>query len=170
MATQLGAAHEAVEKLFQTLTDLMYDKKKHVLLEKVLAAAEEKMNIKREKLVYGTIVSLIVYIILSSLAQFLSNLVGFIYPAWRSIKAVRSPGKEDDTQWLTYWIVFSSFSIIDFSVFTSIPFYWLFKIAFLMYLYLPTFNGATVLYYSFVDPACTFVESYFSTIEKSKDK
>ncbi|KAJ1374932.1 hypothetical protein KIN20_038139 [Parelaphostrongylus tenuis] len=125
----------------------MYNKKKYASLEKVLAAAEEKTSIKREKLVYGAIVSLIVYAI-----------------------AVRSPGKEDDTQWLTYWIVFASFSIIDFSVFASIPFYWLFKIAFLMYLYLPIFNGATAIYHSFVDPACTFVESYFSANEARKDK
>ncbi|KHJ84714.1 TB2/DP1, HVA22 family [Oesophagostomum dentatum] len=83
--------------------------------------------------------------------------------------AVRSPLKEDDTQWLIYWIVFAAFSIIDFSVFSSVPFYWLFKMSFLLYLYLPVFNGATVIYHSMIDPACSFVEGYFHPAEPKKN-
>ncbi|KJH49611.1 TB2/DP1, HVA22 family [Dictyocaulus viviparus] len=169
MSSQIRAYQEVVEKKLRAFNDQLYDKNKHALLENILSIAEEKTNIRREKLVYGVIIALIVYIIVGALVQFLSNVVGFVYPAWRSIKAVRSLDKEDDTQWLIYWIVFSSFSILDFSVFTTLPFYWLFKIAFLMYLYLPMFNGATIIYHAFVDPTCTFVESYFSAKEAKED-
>jgi receptor expression-enhancing protein 5/6 len=35
--------------------------------------------------------------------RLLSNLLGWVYPAYRSFKALESPEKEDDKQWLTYW-------------------------------------------------------------------
>nr|CDJ88035.1 TB2 DP1 and HVA22 related protein domain containing protein [Haemonchus contortus] len=166
MVAQFESAVDLITQKLQPLTDQMYDKDRFV--EKILSVAEEKTAIKREKLVYGTILFLSIYVIISALAQIISNVVGFLYPAWRSIKAVRSSVKEDDTQWLIYWIVFATFSIIDFSTFSTIPFYWLFKIAFLMYLYLPMFNGATVIYKNFIDPACTIIESYFRPNEPKK--
>lgn len=40
--------------------------------------------------------------------QLFSNLLGFVYPAYRSFKALETPEKEDDKQWLTYWYVLFS--------------------------------------------------------------
>ena len=50
---------------------------------------------------------------LSSL-QLLANTVGFLYPAYCSIKALESSVKKDDTQWLTYWVVFAFFSVVEY--------------------------------------------------------
>ena len=47
------------------------------------------------------------------------------------MKALNSVRKDDDTQWLIYWVVFSWFSVIEFFsdiVCGWIPFYWLFKV------------------------------------------
>ncbi|CAJ0599263.1 unnamed protein product [Cylicocyclus nassatus] len=162
MATQLQQVCNTLQKRLQPVTEQMYDKDHNSAIENFLAAAEKRTNIKREKLVYGTVLAVIVYIIVGALSQILSNIAGFAYPAYRSVKAVRSPIKEDDTQWLIYWIVFAAFSIVDFSVFSSVPFYWSLKMGFLLYLYLPMFNGATVVYNNVIDPACTFVENYLS--------
>lgn len=40
-------------------------------------------------------------------------LVGFIYPAYMSFKAIDSPSTDDDTQWLTYWVVYAFFNITE---------------------------------------------------------
>lgn len=47
------------------------------------------------------------------------------------IKAIESPCKEDDTKWLTYWVVYGVFSLGEF--FSDIflywfPFYYAFKV------------------------------------------
>lgn len=47
------------------------------------------------------------------------------------IKAIESPSKEDDTKWLTYWVVYGVFSLGEF--FSDIflywfPFYYAFKV------------------------------------------
>ena len=38
----------------------------------------------------------------------------FAYPAYCSIQALESKTKGDDTQWLTYWVVFAAFSVIEY--------------------------------------------------------
>lgn len=47
------------------------------------------------------------------------------------VQAIRTPTKEDDTQWLMYWTVFATFSIVD-SMASIITYYlssyWLLKV------------------------------------------
>uniref|UniRef100_A0A914C1H9 Receptor expression-enhancing protein n=1 Tax=Acrobeloides nanus TaxID=290746 RepID=A0A914C1H9_9BILA len=95
------------------------------------------------------------------MAQILCNAVGFAYPAYASVKAIRSTNKDDDTKWLVYWTVFAAFSLVDFFAVTIMqvfPFYWLAKIIFLLYLYLPQTNGAPYLYTSYIDPLINLID------------
>nr|CAD2202700.1 unnamed protein product [Meloidogyne enterolobii] len=46
------------------------------------------------------------YLLFGHWAQLACNITGYLYPAYVSIKAIESHTKEDDTQWLTYWVVF----------------------------------------------------------------
>lgn len=48
-----------------------------------------------------------------------------------SIKAIESPNKDDDTQWLTYWVVYGCFGVGEFFsdiLLSWFPFYYLFKV------------------------------------------
>lgn len=59
----------------------------------------------------------------------LHDILAFILPF--RIKAIESPNKEDDTQWLTYWVVYGVFSIAEFfsDLFLSwFPFYYMLKV------------------------------------------
>merc|ERR1712179_673205 len=69
-------------------------------------------------------------------AQLLANTIGFAYPAYCSIRALESSVKSDDTQWLTYWVVFAAFSVVEyFADFIAgwVPFYWLSKCLFMVW-------------------------------------
>lgn len=79
----------------------------------------------------------------------------FIYPVIQSIKAIESETKTDDTMWLTYWIVFSFFKVIEgiFDIIISaIPFYTIAKLAFLVWCYHPKSEGAKILYEKGIKP------------------
>lgn len=46
-------------------------------------------------------------------------------------KAIDSVDKDDDTQWLTYWVVYAAFGIIEYFtdiLLSWIPFYFLLKV------------------------------------------
>eukprot|EP00382_Lankesteria_abbotti_P005529 CAMPEP_0113846768 /NCGR_PEP_ID=MMETSP0372-20130328/1492_1 /TAXON_ID=340204 /ORGANISM="Lankesteria abbotti" /LENGTH=198 /DNA_ID=CAMNT_0000815951 /DNA_START=150 /DNA_END=746 /DNA_ORIENTATION=+ /assembly_acc=CAM_ASM_000359 len=85
----------------------------------------------------------------------ITNGVGFFYPAWQSFKAVETKRTDDDKQWLTYWVVFAAFSVVE--MFSNvllfwIPFYYVLKISFLLWLALPQFQGAKFVYNKAVQP------------------
>jgi len=104
-----------------------------------------------------------------------SNIVGFLYPAYASFKAIESTETADDTQWLTYWVVYAFFnlveSLIDFSVGTWIPFYFFIKIFIVLWLQLPQFMGALYIYQSFLAPLLRKHEKQIdSAIDAAKSK
>lgn len=64
-------------------------------------------------------------------AQLVCNFVGFLYPAYASMHALESASKDDDTKWLTYWVVFAIFSVVEYFADTIVgwfPLYWLVKV------------------------------------------
>jgi len=79
--------------------------------------------------------------------------------------------KDDDTKWLTYWVVYSVFHLLEFFTdifFFWVPFYWFFKCVFLVYCFAPIANnGSVVIYYKFVRP---FILRHESKIDAGLNK
>mmetsp|Transcript_35799 Transcript_35799/g.42755 ORF Transcript_35799/g.42755 Transcript_35799/m.42755 type:complete len:175 (-) Transcript_35799:73-597(-) len=100
--------------------------------------------------------------------KLITDLVSFIYPAYQSFKAIDSVDPTDDTQWLTYWVVFAFVSIIE-NVFTIIadviPFYFVMKVGFFVWLYHPKFLGAGLVYSQGIKP---FILPYLNTSMEKK--
>ncbi|CAD2097630.1 HVA22/TB2/DP1 family protein, putative [Plasmodium vinckei] len=88
-------------------------------------------------------------------AALICNLVGFAYPAYQSFKAVESQGHAETKLWLTYWVVFSLFFFIEYLIdiiLFWIPFYYVIKLLFLLYLYMPQVRGAETVYNYVIRP------------------
>ncbi|XP_024392605.1 HVA22-like protein e [Physcomitrium patens] len=78
-----------------------------------------------------------------------------LYPLYASIMAIESHDKEDDQQWLTYWVLYSLVSLMEMAagpVIAWIPFYSTFKLIIASWLVLPQFRGGIILYEKFVSP------------------
>ncbi|XP_061680757.1 receptor expression-enhancing protein 6 isoform X2 [Syngnathoides biaculeatus] len=117
----LSAAKERAEK-FLNETNVVTD---------FLGKVEEKTGVKKKILAAGAVSVTGFYLVYGYGASLLCNLIGFAYPAYYSVKAIESTSKEDDTKWLTYWVVYGVFSLGEF--FSDIflywfPFYYAFKV------------------------------------------
>ncbi|KAI5461105.1 TB2/DP1, HVA22 family-domain-containing protein [Mariannaea sp. PMI_226] len=109
------------------------------------------------------VVALYFFLIIFNLGgQLLTNFAGFVIPAYYSLNALFTSTKEDDTQWLTYWVVFALFTVVEsfIQVVYWFPFYFVFKFIFLLWLSLPTFRGAEIVFRSFLSPA---LSRYFTS-------
>ena len=136
-------------------------------MEKVpfLKDLEKKTSIKIPMLVAGTVVFLALFMYLAFGPGFLTNMVGFLYPVYASIKAIESEIKADDTRWLIYWVIYAGFTLVE--PFTDtiiywIPFYYAFKLGFLVWLMLPNHNGAETIYLKVIKPFVKKHEAFFA--------
>ena len=119
-------------------------------LGKVFTLAETHSKVPKAYLFMLVGVFVAVYLLFGPGASLLAMLIGFLYPAYRSVFAIESTDTEDDTQWLTYWVVYGFFGLVEFftDIFLSwIPFYYLLKCGFLVWCMAPTpNNGSTIIY------------------------
>jgi len=142
-----------VKQYHQQAVQMLYEKNRFT---KYVALAEEKTQVKREYLASGFVGLLSIYLIFGYGAELICNLIAFVYPAYHSLKALETRRKEDDTRWLTYWVVFAVFSVIEFFsniLLSWMPFYYLAKCVLLVWCMVPTsLNGSDVIYRSIVRP------------------
>merc|ERR1719221_582933 len=134
----------------------------------LLQQAEEMTKVPKEYLTVGGFGLLVLVIFFSIGAGSLCSLGGFIYPAYKSFEAIEGKNTQQEvTQWLIYWVVYSFFAIlevfVDFLLYW-IPFYYAFKMAFLLWAMLPQTRGAKYLYDSFLKD---FLKKNESKIDKA---
>ncbi|KAI0157570.1 TB2/DP1, HVA22 family-domain-containing protein [Xylariaceae sp. FL1272] len=145
------------------------DKVQHYVtqLDKELGKYPALNNLEKQTSVpkvYGVIglATLYFFFIVFNLGgQLLTNFAGFVIPGYYSMGALFSSSKVDDTQWLTYWVVFALFTVMEsaLNVVYWFPFYYTFKFVFLLWLSLPAFSGAQLIFRSFLTP---MLGRYFS--------
>ena len=103
-------------------------------------------------------------------SSYVTCLVGVLCPTYMTLKVIESPEDDDDKQYLTYWVVYGLFSVIDtFTAFlvNRIPFYYTIKLAFLIWLFMPNFKGAVYVYNLIIGP---IFRKYEYKFDKGVDK
>ena len=125
--------------------------KEHSLLAKWYEQMEiihQKTGIQGKYVIIGLLTCLLI-VSVGYFEKIITNLIGTIYPAYWTMKSIQSQN-DDDKYWLTYWVVFAAFSLVDlFSGFLLklIPFYFIIKIVFLVWLFMPNTQGCYYIYY-----------------------
>ncbi|KAI2629074.1 TB2/DP1, HVA22 family-domain-containing protein [Hypomontagnella submonticulosa] len=119
-----------------------------------LSNLEKQTSVPKVYAVIGVATLYFFFIVFNLGGQLLTNFAGFVVPGYYSLAALFSSQKADDTQWLTYWVVFASFSVLEsaLNVVYWFPFYYTFKFIFLLWLSLPVFSGAQLIFRSFLQP------------------
>eukprot|EP00163_Fabomonas_tropica_P029171 TRINITY_DN6170_c0_g1_i1.p1 TRINITY_DN6170_c0_g1~~TRINITY_DN6170_c0_g1_i1.p1 ORF type:complete len:175 (-),score=19.20 TRINITY_DN6170_c0_g1_i1:393-917(-) len=89
-----------------------------------------------------------------------------MYPAYASFKALRDGTENDHRQWLTYWIVISAFTTVEYwsDLFLFwLPFYYETKLGFVLWLQAPQTRGALSLYDNYILPTLEHHEQHIDT-------
>ncbi|XAR72832.1 hypothetical protein NMG60_11019606 [Bertholletia excelsa] len=81
--------------------------------------------------------------------------VGVVLPVYSTFKAIEAKDPNEQQRWLLYWAAYGSFSVAE--VFTDkfiswFPLYYHMKFAFLVWLQLPSADGAKHLYMNYLRP------------------
>lgn len=91
--------------------------------------------------------------VLSNIDIFAGPVVTLLYPLYSSIRAIESPSRLDDQQWLTYWVLYSFITLFELTfsrMLQWLPFWPYVKLIATCWLVLPVFNGAAYVYENFV--------------------
>jgi len=126
------------------------------IVDKYLSMIEQKTNVKKRYIALGLAGILCLWLYAGVMASLVCNIIGFAYPAYKTVKAIESNDKDDDTEWLMYWVVFSAFSCAEFFsdiLLSWFPFYFLGKCIFLIWCMAPTsYNGSRIIYSKLIRP------------------
>ena len=115
----------------------------------------DKYGIKSAFIVLLACSPLVVYIFWGLAWAFIVDFIGIVFPAYMSLRAVETDSKSDDTQWLTYWVVYSMIHILDeFKdiIFFWVPFYDFIMLGFIVWMVLPQTRGAFAVYHYVLRP------------------
>ncbi|KAI8579244.1 hypothetical protein K450DRAFT_243473 [Umbelopsis ramanniana AG] len=169
-----------------TLDDVQVQaRKQHANLDaelskhKVFRDAEAQTKIDKVYLFLGGLAILLVLIVFNIAGELVTDAVAWIYPGIASFKAIETPSTADDRQWLTYWSIFGAVKMLEYflnALLYWVPYWFLIKTIFFLWLALPQFRGAEVLYGQYnrnlagtKGPKIDTLKAKVASLSKSKD-
>ncbi|KAJ9612420.1 ER membrane protein DP1/Yop1 [Cladophialophora chaetospira] len=120
----------------------------------VLNNFERQTNVPKVYVFLGLVGLYFFFVFFNIGGEFLVNFAGFIVPGYYSLEALFSSSKVDDTQWLTYWVVYAFLTVFE-SIINAVywfPFYYVFKFILILWMALPVTNGAQIVFRSLLHP------------------
>ncbi|KAJ3162988.1 ER membrane protein DP1/Yop1 [Geranomyces variabilis] len=127
--------------------------------------AERRLGVAKVHLAgYGVIALILLFLIFNNVyAGLLTDLVGYILPAYWSLRAVGG-SQDEQGQWLGYWVIFGLLRLFEYGEETLLnifPYYFTFKLFLLLWLILPSTRGALVIYLALLRSVVPFIDTTF---------
>ncbi len=97
----------------------------------------------------------IFFIMIGYFEDTLTILIGTLYPLYMSIKTLQYGTIDDTNKWLCYWLSFYFFNWIEkifYRLFEYIPFYFIIRLVFILFLYLPQSHLSITFYSKVIKP------------------
>ncbi|GEQ69111.1 hypothetical protein JCM33374_g2782 [Metschnikowia sp. JCM 33374] len=156
------------------VTNLLSSIDKSTAGVQILKTFEQQTGLPRSYAVLGGAGAyfVLVFLNLGGVGQLLSNIAGFVIPGYYSLVALETVTTSDDTALLTYWVVFAFLNVLEFwsrTILYWVPFYFLFKTVFLLYIGIPSLGGATIVYENVIKPFSRAYITKNKTITKVMD-
>ena len=101
------------------------------------------------KIILGIFAVALFFTFMGWFQTYITCIVGIVLPTYWSIKAIETKEPDDDKQWLTYWSVYAVFTFFDlfsYWILKIIPFYFIIKLLFLVWCFMPNTQGAIIIY------------------------
>ena len=129
----------------------------------------KKTRISRGKLLLLTIPLVFTVVALRLDSGLLCEVVGFVYPAWATLRAIRAVQLGTQTreavqmQWMTYWLCYNGAHVLEQAYILRlatqhvVPLYEIFKLTILVWMFLPSSLGAHFVY---ANVFCPFFKSH----------
>ena len=136
----------------------------------ILDTLSEVTHQPQDKVLKYGLFCVVLFVVFGIGQAILTTLLGVAYPVFMSFHALESNGLGDDQQWLTYWVVFGLFNMIDqFAGFVLhfIPFYYVLKLAVLIWLFHPKSQGATWVYNNYIKEYAGHINEIEKQVEDS---
>ncbi|KAL3188090.1 hypothetical protein MRX96_004314 [Rhipicephalus microplus] len=125
-------------------------------LERLLATLEWQTGQKRITLFIIMVMLLCIYMVTSENAPLVCSFAIYLIAAYSSFHNIENSSKNDDSQWIIFWLIFGFFNMLDYftdQIRASFPLFWAFKFLFLTWCLAPTgTNGVTVIYLHLLYP------------------
>jgi len=115
---------------------------------------EKQTSIPKVYAILGLVAVYFSLVFFNIAGEFLVNVAGFVIPGYYSLNALFTASKVDDTQWLTYWVVFAFLTVFESAVNAVywFPFYYTFKFILVLWMALPQTGGAQICFHSLIQP------------------
>lgn len=150
MSAQGNAQGSVQERAQYHLSQLDKELSKYPQLNQL----EQQTSVPKVYVVLGLGVLYFALVFFNIAGEFLVNVVGFALPAYYSLDALFTTTKADDSQWLTYWVVYAFLTVLESAVNAVywFPFYYVFKFVLVLWMALPATNGAQTVFHSLISP------------------